>query len=385
MPTLQRRLSMIRSISTIEGLGGCGKTTYFLNMCTELLAQGKPVVYLSFNKRIADQTTNKINDKRVLVSTIHSLMYQELEAISKLPEKPIDYENGNADKRVISKFFKNVEKSFLTLFKDKVLNFSLIKEGSIIFVDEFQNIVEPNLYKCLKLIGNKIDVDYCFIGDRYQSIYGYLGHCKRNFFDIKRDFGVEPSDPTILNENHRSNASVLNFINSYLFNNLNIEKRYLYCIDDNKTIDKQQVHFFSTRKDELEYVKAECLRLYNSGNQTIAILSRWKRNLKLIKKWIESEGIDWIEVSTIHGYIGNEKDIVFIVGLEYPKTTDEKMVLYTGLIRAKERLILTSSYPIFDSTRLADSSSLEVINLQKEIMRPFKQLKQIKENKNLTL
>jgi len=113
-------------------------------------------------------------------------------------------------------------------------------------------------------------------------------------------------------------------------------------------------------------------------------LSRWNRNLQLFKDWVEKDKINWLEVSTIHGYIGNEKDTIYIVGFEFPDSIDERMVIYTGLIRAKEKLIITTSHPFFDPTKVADERFVEIINNQKPASKPFKQLKIIKDKKNLS-
>ncbi|MFA6505140.1 MAG: AAA family ATPase [Treponemataceae bacterium] len=375
---------MIKSIRTIEGLGGTGKTFSFLEECKELLYQGKPIVYLTFNKRIAEQTIRQIADSRVWVSTIHRLMYQELDRVSLLPKKPAGFDKSDCDKNEISAFFKKVEKTFLKHFADPRTKLSIVENGSTIFVDEFQNVVEPNLYECLKLIGQKLDIDYCFIGDRYQSIYDYLGHGRRNFFDIEKEFGRAIDSQKIKNKNYRSNPSVLRFINSFLEKNIPIEEKFLYKVDKKAPIEKQELRFFTNRKDEFESVKNECLLLHSRGKDKITILSRWNRNLQLFKDWVEKDKIDWLEVSTIHGYIGNEKDTVFIVGFEFPESLDERMVIYTGLIRAKEKLIITTSHPFFDPTKVADERFVEIINNQKQVSKVFKQLKIIKENKNLT-
>jgi len=116
----------------------------------------------------------------------------------------------------------------------------------------------------------------------------------------------------------------------------------------------------------------------------VAILSRWRRNFKYFVDWKESEDLPWLEVSTIHGYIGNEAETVFIVGLELPDSDLEAQVLYTGLLRARRSLYLSTSFPSFDPAELFEGEVVRVSNLQRAMAKPFKALKVVKANKNLT-
>lgn len=373
---------MIESISTIEGLGGCGKTTEILRICKNPVMKQRPIVYLTYNKKIANQTKNQLLGlKTVSAMTLHSLMYRELEIISLLPERVTD----NSDVKQKIKYFKEIEKTFLKHFECEDNLLSLIENYCLIFVDEFQNLKEKVLFDCLKLIGKKLDVDYYFVGDRYQAINNYLMDSTDNFSNIEQMFGKSVSKTKILNENYRSNPSALAFINSYLEKNLEVEIDYKYNVSHSGQIEKQKIAFFTSQIEEFGYVKEECNKILNESDKTIVILSRFKRGKELFENWIAKEMIQRIEVSTIHRYIGKEADVVFIVGFEFPEKVDERKVMYTGFVRAKEKIILTSSSPVFDTNKLASSETLVVNNFQRVQSKRFVQLKQIKEYRNLTL
>lgn len=371
---------MIKSIETIEGLGGCGKTYKFLEISKELRSHGVPIAYLTFNKRIANKTKEKLEGYDIYSGTIHSFMYNEVSYVTNLAPFPDD----NKSDKEQQKYFKNVEKLFLSIFKGKDKSFQYLKNNTVLFVDEYQNVVESNLFKCLKLISEKIDVRFCFMGDRYQEIYKYLGKRTNTFSTIEKDFEQKAEDPIILNINKRSNASVLAFINSFLELNVKPDKKYLYKIDRSIPVDKQELHFFTNMNDEFNYVNKQILQLYSSTKDKIVILGRWNRNLKLYEEWKKEANLERLEISTIHKYIGDEANVVFMVGYEFLATYDESCISYTGFLRAKDKIIITTSYPKFDQEKLCELKFLDVIDEQKQVSKKYKQLKLLKNNKNLT-
>ena len=73
----------------------------------------------------------------------------------------------------------------------------------------------------------------------------------------------------------------------------------------------------------------------------------------------------------MYSYIGNEADIVFIIGMEEPKTNEEKRILYTALIRPKKELFLTSSFPYFNLDHYFDIRYLNIANNQRSLSIPY--------------
>jgi len=369
---------MIKSIKTIEGMAGCGKTHKIKELCSKI-NDGK-CLYITFNRRIMEETKKQIVNHNVIIHTIHSLIYNELKLINMLPDELLNFD---ADESAKSNGFKKLESIFLDHFK---MDFNLkITEGiHTIFVDEYQN-VSTVLIKIVKLLCDKLDVDLYLVGDRHQSINSYLNKNieRDNFSQIKNDFGKEVQERIILNKNYRSSNSILNLINSYTKNNLNIEQEYLYKAEPSN--DRQTMNYFTSHVEEVNFIKLKARKIHDEGNKSIAILSKWKRNLATIKNWIDKEKIDWLEASTIHAYNGKEADVVFLIGYEMPDTDEEKRVIYTAISRAKLDLFITSSFPFYDPT-ITFSKNIEVTNLQKIISKPYYQLLPvIKINKNLTL
>lgn len=374
---------MIRKLTTIEGLGGTGKTHQIGKVCKYHYVVRQQVIYLTYNRTIAQATRERIKDENVYVSTIHSLIYRELKKAGQLPLSfgVIGSDSLNVD--VSDDDFSLLERTFLSYFSNDN-SFAFIRDNCVVIVDEYQN-VSDQLLKVLKLICAKQTTMLYLVGDRYQSIYGYRkGNSFNTFEVIESVFEHEVNDKTILRENHRSNASVLALINQFIKGNLKVDSRYLYKVDKSIPTEKQDLLFFTNRREEFDYVKKEAIQIHEKTGKNVAILSRAKRSLRFFDEWKESESPNWLIVSSIHKYIGNEAEEVFIVGFEKPKNTEEAMVYYTGLIRAKNRITLTSSFPAFEAKAIFCDDTLQVTNCQKKISKPFKALKLLKENRNLT-
>jgi hypothetical protein len=366
------------SLKTLEGLAGTGKTYKIKEICSNL--KNDKILYITYTREVMVATKKQINKSNVIVHTIHSLMYNELRYLNLLPAELVNFDI-NTD--VKSEAFKELENIFIHHFSN-YNDFHIIPDVTNIFVDEYQN-VSTDLIKVVKLLCQQLNVDLYLVGDRYQSIYGYLEERKDvdNFCNIEIDFDKCIDDTIIFNKNHRSKDSILSLINKYLSINIPIKDEYLYnsCTSE----DFQSISYFTNKYDELEYVKTTCLRLHeDNANSSIAILSRWKRNTVSVNTWINEERIDWIQTSNIHSFNGKEADIVFIVGYEKPDSYEEKKIIYTGISRARDSLYITSSFP-FTDPKNTFSQGIIVNNNQRSISKQYcEQLPNIKINSNLT-
>jgi hypothetical protein len=372
---------MITKITTIEGLGGTGKTHEINQIALNRTSLGRNVTYVTFNRNTAIEMRNRNEASGVSISTIHGLAYRELKAVGKLPERfmgTIDEQEPNAS----PKAFEELMEAFMDHLAYHGQSGDDIERTLI--VDEYQN-VSADLKKAIALICSKGPTELVLAGDRYQSIYRYLdGHEENNFDVIKRDFERAPDERIILNKNHRSNPSTLAVVNGFMDRNFRIKNDMKYEIDQNAAITPQIVAFFTNREGEFEYVKEEATRFHEESGKKVVILARACRSLSLFLAWKDESPMDWLIVSTIHSYIGNAAPMAFIVGFELTTTDDEAMTIYTGLIRAEESITITSSFPAFDVSLSFDPMTITVLDRQKRIGKPYRNLKLIKPNRNLT-
>lgn len=372
---------MITKITTIEGLGGTGKTHKINQVALERTSSGRDVIYVTFNARTANEMKKRNESCGISISTIHGLAYRELRAAGKLPEgfkRTLDEQEPTASEAA----FKELMKTFMTYFTDHELS-----EGDserVLIVDEYQNVSE-DLKQSIALICSKGPTELILAGDRYQAIYGYLdGFHDDNFDMIHQDFGRDPDEAIFLNKNHRSTPSVLRVVNGFMERNFTIKHEMKYEMDASGTTVPQDLIFFTNRSDELEYVIKEATRFHEETGKDVVIQAWAHRSLAPFLAWKERSPKDWLFVSTIHAYIGNAAPMAFIVGFERPTTREEATLLYTGFIRAKESLIITSSFPSFDVSLAFDPKTVNVLNKQKRIGKPYRNLKLIKANRNLT-
>lgn len=373
---------MIKSLKTIEGLAGTGKTTKIKEICSDL--KHNQILYITFNREIMNEMKKYFSDwnsnSKIIIHTFHSLIYHELKSYNLIPSELKDFENNSNIKR---KAFLKLEKLFINHFSYNN-RFYIIDNIKTIFVDEFQNITS-NLIKIINIICDRLDVNLYLVGDRYQGIFSYLEKNKDidNFYYIKKNFNKDIDEIIILNNNYRSSNCIKSLINNYLIYNIKIEDKYLYT--HKNTNELQEIWLFTNKNEEYEFIKQKCIQLKNKNDvSSVTILSRWKVNLDIYEKWIKMENLQWITLSTIHSFIGKESDVVFLVGFEKPESFEEKKILYTGLSRAKKQLILTTSYPYSDPSDIFFSNMI-VHNHQKKLSKKYYlQLPVIKENKNFS-
>jgi len=163
---------MIKSIKTIESLAGCGKTYRIREICSQL--KNEDILYITFNREVMEATRKQLSNTNVLVHTIHSLMYQEIQYLNLLPEELLDFDSNIEIK---SKAFKELENIFLDQYEDKG-RFHLIQNVKTIFVDEYQN-VSSTLIKVVKILCKHLDVDLYLVvlAKKNYTLVGFFWFC----------------------------------------------------------------------------------------------------------------------------------------------------------------------------------------------------------------
>ncbi|MFZ7131333.1 MAG: ATP-binding domain-containing protein [Eubacteriales bacterium] len=384
---------MIKEIITTEGNAGTGKTTSMYQTIKEYIAHGFVCLYTCFNKYLKKKASNHLPQSHILlVSNIHSLCFRFLKALDKLPEKfqSIKDYSETDNSNLTGKDFDNLLKTFLSINTDSIKQ--TLHTLDHIFIDEAQDF-SPLYFNVIKHLGNAFDITLHIYGDRNQRITKDFKSNKpleQCIFDSPElYFPNIKITKKYLNQNHRTaNEAILQFINGYLSQSYdNYPKELLYTNTIGQLKNKYElptIQFFSNKSKEYERVKS--LTSTFDSSLRIAILSRWKRDLKLYHDNKSFLGNN-VTINTINSFKGLEADIVFLVGFQAFSQDDiiEKNLFYTAASRACKKLYITSAYPAFDLSKYFIKDSFKMIGKQTAITKPFKKLKDIKPNRNFSM
>ena len=139
-----------------------------------------------------------------------------------------------------------------------------------IHVDEYQdtNVIQ---YKLIKML-SEVHKNICVVGDDDQSIYSWRGACSDNIINFEKDY--EDVEVIFLDQNYRSNSTILDAANAVIKNNTDRKDKALWS--ENKGGDKITVYAATNDKDETDDIAKKILDLKAQGvdYKDIAILYR---------------------------------------------------------------------------------------------------------------
>ena len=139
-----------------------------------------------------------------------------------------------------------------------------------IHVDEYQdtNVIQYRLIKML----SEVHKNVCVVGDDDQSIYSWRGACSDNIINFEKDF--DNVELVFLDQNYRSNSTILDAANAVIKNNTDRKEKALWS--ENKGGGKISVYAASNDKDETDDIAKKILELKKEGidYKDIAILYR---------------------------------------------------------------------------------------------------------------
>ncbi|EMJ90052.1 UvrD-helicase domain-containing protein [Leptospira meyeri] len=216
-----------------------------------------------------------------------------------------------------------------------------------LIIDEFQDTDEVQLLIIKKMNFQSITV----VGDDWQAIYGFRGATPKPFLDFPKHF------PSViqyfLSTNYRSKNSIIQSSLLPLHHNKDKIPKQV------QTFRKEKGIFLVERIRETKKQQSEIWKHWQKKDPNSIILTRsnFRKN-----EWIQS-GVPQTQVMTIHSAKGLEFTTVIldlVLGWSENKNeideAEERRILYVGLSRAKDNLILL----IPDKTkpdRLADQMS----------------------------
>ena len=311
----------VRENKIIRGLAGTGKTKFLVESIGKRLDTSR-FLFLCFNRHLKNDVIAKYPALTHLnTHTMHGLCHKILAAHNSLPSVFEGYDIDDTNE-LKAKDFSSLIHRVLNLDEGKIRQ--VFPDTRLLCVDEYQDFRDDYvvLVRKLKVV---FDADLVIAGDPLQRIYSYqnknnVHKINDNFRDIKRDFNIDDCEDINLQKNYRSNPAILLFINGFISKVFKNKTDLLYEIPDTKIKNKFErpgIRWFTSQIAEAEYVIKSIKKYGNS--KRIAIISRWNRNLRLIKKTLQQEQLEnnSISVTSIHKYKGKEADIVFFVGFVF--------------------------------------------------------------------
>ena len=267
----------------------------FHSMCVRILRQH--IDLLGYNKNFTILDTSE--QKSIIKNIVKELNLSEdsyqpntiLKIISNSKNSMISVNEMKAQARF--GFMKNVAEIYeyyqKYLKKNSVLDFDdLMLKTIVLFekhpevlaiyqnkfeyihVDEYQdtNVIQ---YKLIKML-SEVHKNICIVGDDDQSIYSWRGACSDNIINFEKDY--EDVEVIFLDQNYRSNSTILDAANAVIKNNTDRKDKALWS--ENKGGDKITVYAATNDKDETDDIAKKILDLKTQGidYKDIAILYR---------------------------------------------------------------------------------------------------------------
>ena len=267
----------------------------FHSMCVRILRQHIDLLGYNKNFTILDTSEQKTIIKNIVKElNLSEDSYQPnniLKIISNSKNSMISVNEMKAQARF--GFMKNVAEIYeyyqKYLKKNSVLDFDdLILKTIVLFekhpevlaiyqnkfeyihVDEYQdtNVIQ---YKLIKML-SEVHKNICVVGDDDQSIYSWRGACSDNIINFEKDY--EDVEVIFLDQNYRSNSTILDAANAVIKNNTDRKDKALWS--ENKGGDKITVYAATNDKDETDDIAKKILDLKAQGvdYKDIAILYR---------------------------------------------------------------------------------------------------------------
>ena len=267
----------------------------FHSMCVRILRQHIDLLGYNKNFTILDTSEQKTIIKNIVKElNLSEDSYQPnniLKIISNSKNSMISVNEMKAQARF--GFMKNVAEIYeyyqKYLKKNSVLDFDdLILKTIVLFekhpevlaiyqnkfeyihVDEYQdtNVIQ---YKLIKML-SEVHKNICVVGDDDQSIYSWRGACSDNIINFEKDY--EDVEVIFLDQNYRSNSTILDAANAVIKNNTDRKDKALWS--ENQGGDKITVYSAANDKDETDDIAKKILDLkaQDIDYKDIAILYR---------------------------------------------------------------------------------------------------------------
>ncbi len=177
---------------------------------------------------------------------------------------------------------------------------SLSERFKEIFIDEYQDVneLQDTIFRAVSNNRNRF-----MVGDVKQSIYKFRGATPEIFMEYRNTFSTETESDfsrlISLQNNFRSDSSVIDFVNTVFERVMNYEDENVYRKDDSLIFSKNSDKKLPTElclfeKGECDYIAERILEFYNGGEFTlsdICVLATKHSALIKIQEALKKRGI----------------------------------------------------------------------------------------------
>ena len=256
----------------------------FHSMCVRILRQNIELLGYNKNFTILDVSEQKSIIKNILKELNLSEDSYQPNNILKIISKAKNNMTSVRDMRSQSRFgfMKNVSEIYghyqNYLKKNSVLDFDdLMLKTIVLFekhpevlsiyqnkfqyihVDEYQdtNVIQYKLIKMLSAVHKNV----CVVGDDDQSIYSWRGACSDNIINFEKDY--DNVELIFLDQNYRSNSTILDAANAVIKNNTERKEKALWS--ENISNRKISIYGALNDKDETDDIARKILELNKEG------------------------------------------------------------------------------------------------------------------------
>lgn len=314
----------------IRGCAGSGKTLLSLEKARRLSAEDKSVLWLCYNKDLANAISNRRPDADFEINHFHSFADNFIrDAGLEIPYPNMVEDNPDSDDW--HRFFSEELPALL----EDALEFNDTRYDAII-IDEAQDFDDYWYMVISDLFSDQDERWFYVFYDPHQSVYGELP-----------DWIAESDSSAItINNNIRNNENVgqpalrLGQINEEVTFEHEGQKSRLSLVDDEDEISEKLRKAFHEifMEEELDPGRSVILGRHTKKNSPLAGIDKLG-NFEIIDGLNnDSQSVSY---STIHSYKGLEADIVFLLIPEWDE--DHAQEFYTGSTRPKHLLWMFSA------------------------------------------
>lgn len=340
------------------GVAGSGKTVILIARARYLALKNKDrrILVLCYNKNLAKSIMRKLNpqdyDADIIVINYHKwakdIIYGAGEPYSSEYSKELDHYNSKGN---LDAFFRERVPSLL----DKVVEQNSITKYDAILIDEAQDF-EASWFKPVVKLLNPETNSLLITCDGLQGIYA-----RKKFY--WKDVGIQA-----VGRVHRLQKSYRNpekigkmaklVLPQDLLEKIQTDEEFLATNDFARKGGIVEVELFGSKEKEYQYIMDKIKEFTGKGMSIVVI---FRRNMGKIHyrhpffDLLKKNGLQWVDlnewgqqsmgilVGTLHGTKGLEADAVFIPELDSYHGSEDRQLLYVGMTRALQCLILTAS------------------------------------------
>lgn len=318
----------------INGPAGSGKTLIAMEFARRCAKQSKRVLFLTYNKLLAQYLSNLTNDENIKIAHFHGLISQYV-ALDTTKMSDPNY------------FGKVLPDKFL-----QVLSANKVAPFDVLIIDEGQDLLNSAYFAIFEKLLKKglYSGKWMFFYDTNQNLFGG-GKFQRSLDALKRYNPVNFK----LTKNCRNTEPIARF------------NKYSSGIEPGKAmVDGEQVEILEYFDDFIDDVfdglihnllqagiSMDEITIISPYTLEKSVLNRYHGKYKAnITKFIGNRDSDKLCVSTIQSFKGLDSKIVIALDLDNTIESEKSIVLYTLLSRARAMLYIISEQAVADKLRV---------------------------------